>query len=79
MNIDLSSLINLLDSLESAKIYYTLRHTQENAISVDVTVPGERWEIDYYNDGSIEIEIFKSNGLIHDRNKLNELFTKFSD
>jgi hypothetical protein len=29
-----------------------------------VTVPGERWEVEFFADGSIEVERFISNGEI---------------
>jgi len=27
-----------------------------------VTVPGERWEIDFLEDGDVDIEVFRSTG-----------------
>jgi hypothetical protein len=46
---------------------------------LDVTVPGERWEIDLLRDGSIEIEVCKSDGTIHGEPRLEELFRRFSN
>jgi len=52
-------------------------------LSVDntdlITVPGQHWEVEFFEDGSIEIEVFESDGEIYDEKKLNELFDKFSD
>jgi hypothetical protein len=44
-----------------------------------VTVPGERWEIEYLEDGTIEIEIFRSDGELKGPEALNDLFSRFSD
>ena len=73
------NLYSLLDHLREAKINYRVRNDREGAVSVDVAVPGERWEIDVLSDGSIEIEVFKSNGTIQDDAALRELFARFSD
>jgi len=74
-----SRLLLLLDRLKEAGIHHEVRDDRDGAVSVDITVPGERWEIDILEDGSAEIEVFKSDGTIHGESKLRELFTKFSD
>ena len=79
MKTDTESLCRLLDRLRAAKIHYTIRHDREGAVSIDVAVPGQRWEIDVLADGVVEIEIFKSDGTIFDETKLTELFERFSD
>jgi hypothetical protein len=70
----LSALTKFLDRLDEADMHYTLTSERENAIMVGVTVPGQRWEIEFDSDGEIEVEIFKSNGEIHDEEMLEELF-----
>lgn len=72
-------LSRLLCRLKEARIYHQLRDTRENAVSVDVAVPGERWEIDVLEDGTVEVEVFKSDGTIHDESKLSELLQVFAD
>jgi hypothetical protein len=74
-----TDLYALLDRLRAAKIQYRIRNDREGAVSVDVAVPGERWEIDLLGDGTVEVEIFKSDGTIHGTKKLAELFQRFSD
>jgi len=44
-----------------------------------VVVPGERWEIELFGNGNVEIERFVSNGKIYGEEVINELFSKFSD
>ncbi|MBI4602044.1 MAG: hypothetical protein HY721_08790 [Planctomycetes bacterium] len=74
-----TSLYELLDRLRQAKIHYRIRDDRERAVSIDIAVPGERWEIDLLADGSLEVEVFKSDGSIHGKAKLGELFRRFSD
>ena len=78
----LRALLALLGRLEKAKIAYTLRHSRDDAIMLQVAVPGQRWEIelvDYGNEFQWEIERFVSDGQIEDETALNDLFAHFSD
>ncbi len=69
--------------LQDAKISYSLGHYTYSAIMVTIVVPGERWEVEFQEDGEIDIEIFKSNGHIHTGKEIPEildnLFRKHSD
>ena len=69
----------MLNRLDQAKIYYNLAHHQEDAITIEVAVPGQRWEFDCYSNGTIEVEIFKSDGSIRDESAIDELFRDLSD
>ena len=71
-------LITFLETLEERGIYYKLDKIRDS-ILVEVTVPGQRWEIEFMNDGSIEIEKFLSDGTIFDGDELEVLFRYFSD
>ena len=73
------TITTLLADLRRAKINYRLRDSREEAIGVDVAVPGERWEIDLLPDGSVEVEVFRSDGTLHDEAKLEELLARFAD
>jgi hypothetical protein len=73
------NLLNFLARLKTAKIYYRLSDHTEGAIMVEVAVPGERWEIEFHDDGQIGIEVFASAGVIRDRAHLEDLFKRFSD
>ncbi len=68
-----------LKKLDSANIHYALNRFRDGFIAVEITVPGERWEVEFSENGTVEIEIFKSNGKIHSEEILEELFTRFSD
>lgn len=69
----------LLTRLQRASIHHAVRHDREGAVSIDVAAPGERWEIDVLEDGSVEIEVFKSDGTIFGEPKLKDLFARFTD
>ena len=72
-------LLSFLRQLGEAKIAYRLRHSRDDAIMVEINVPGERWEVEFLEEGEIEVERFQSNGEILDESLLRELFAKYSD
>jgi hypothetical protein len=75
----LKDVLDLLKRLDEAKIHYRVAHNQEDAITVEVAVPGQRWEIDCYGNGATEVEIFRSDGSIKDGSAIEQLFRDFSD
>jgi hypothetical protein len=72
-------LLALLERLKQAGIYHEVASYREGALSIVVRVPGQYWEIDFLDDGTIDVERFVSNGHIDDESALDELFAKFSD
>jgi hypothetical protein len=68
-----------LGQLEQRGIGYTLAHHRDEAIMVSVAVPGERWEIEFLGDGSVEVERFTSQGEIYGEEALSELFTRYAE
>jgi hypothetical protein len=72
-------LLAFLEKLDQQRISYTLAHNREDALSVLVAVPGERWEIDFKSDGSVDLEKFISTGEIYDAEGLHELFDRYAD
>lgn len=72
-------LLALLERLDEAKIPYTLSHSRDDAVMVCAFAPGEYWEIEYMEDGGVDIERYRSNGHIDDESALEELFAQFSD
>jgi L-fucose isomerase-like protein len=57
----LGKLLRFLERLEAHHFHYTLGHFRES-INVLVTVPGERWEVEFLEDGTVEVEVFGSSG-----------------
>ncbi len=72
----LSKLTEFLDRLDDADIHYTISSTKEGTISIGLTVPGEYWEVDFMQDGDVEVEVFESTGDIRDFTATDELFKK---
>lgn len=77
---EIKELINFLNKLEEKKIYYKLDKIRDESILVEIAVPGQRWEVEFMNDSSIEIEKFISDdGDLYDEKELEVLFRNFSD
>jgi hypothetical protein len=68
-----------LNKLAAHNIFYNLNKVREEAIMVDIAVPGLRWEIEFMEDGTVEIEKFISDGGYYDVKELEVLFRDFSD
>jgi len=71
--------LEFVGRLREAKIWFRLEANRYDGITVTVAVPGEIWEIDFLDDGTVDVEIFKSDGMIFGREKIEELFARFSD
>jgi hypothetical protein len=72
-------LLSFLNELRAGKIHYRLDQYRDDAIMVGVAVPGERWEIEFLDDGTVEAEVFRSDGAILDSSSLDELLRRHSD
>ena len=75
----LSKLTGFLDRLDKASIHYTLASVREGAVSVGVSVPGERWEVEFMDDGDVDVEIFKSDGETFEFSEVEELFERHAE
>ncbi len=79
MKYSMNRLTAFLAQLDAERIDYTLAHQREDALLVAVAVPGERWEVEFFVDGSVEVERFVSNGEIYDEEVLQELFDRYAE
>lgn len=79
MNDNLNNVLTFLNKLEEGKLYFTLCRSRPEAIMVKVEVPGEYWEVEFFPDGNVEVERFKSNGEIFGVEALQELFSKYAE
>jgi hypothetical protein len=48
----------LLSSLDERRLFYTLGRHRADTILISITVPGERIEIDAFDDGYMEMSCF---------------------
>jgi hypothetical protein len=72
-------LMAVLDKLDELRIMYTLTRVREDSVMIQAPTPGERWEIEIMGDGSVEIEVFRSDGRMFDEGKLRELLDCYSE
>lgn len=75
----MNKLTAFLAQLDAKRIGYSLAHSREDALLVAVAVPGERWEIEFLVDRSVEVERFVSDGEIYDEAMLIELFDRYGE
>ncbi len=69
-------LLTFVRRLEAARIHHRISYHIDDAISVEVYVPGEHWEVDFFADGEVYVERFRSDGHIDDESAIAELFAK---
>ena len=77
--VGIKGMLYLLNKLEAQQIYYKLDKVRAEAIMVEVAVPGQRWEIEFMDDGTVEIEKYISDRNYYDAKELETLFSEFSD
>ncbi|OIJ20144.1 hypothetical protein BKP45_10180 [Anaerobacillus alkalidiazotrophicus] len=75
----LKEFIAFLNKLEGNSIFYKLNKVRNEAIMVEVTVPGQRCEIEFLEDGTVDIEKFIRDKDMYGVNELETLFKEFSD
>ena len=75
----MEKLFAFLARLEAHKIHFVLKRIRDESILIDIAVPGQRWEVEFMEDGTIEVEVFKSPGVIEGDEALERLFKEFGD
>jgi hypothetical protein len=71
-------LLDFIDQLKTNAIHYSLSSPTPRAIMIEVVVPGERWEIEFHEDGEVEIEVFRSLG-VQKQEQLADLVRRFGE
>jgi hypothetical protein len=72
-----TKLTTFLCDLERQKIDYGLAHHRDEAMMVMVALPSQRWEIEFFDNGSVEVERFVSAGSIEDEEVFAQLFAAY--
>jgi hypothetical protein len=54
-----STLFNTLRALEQARLHFYIERTRPDTVRLNVTLVGERIEIDVFEDGHLEISRFR--------------------
>jgi hypothetical protein len=75
----MTPLLDFLDRLWAASIYFTLSAPTPRAVLVSVVVPGERWEIEFRENGDVGVEVFVSRAGAEPGHTIEELFRRFGD
>ena len=74
----MKKLLCFLEELDKRKIYYRINKIRES-ILIEVAVPGQRWEVEFFEDDHVEIEKFISNGVLYGQEEIEVLFREFTD
>ncbi|MBN1673607.1 MAG: hypothetical protein JXR37_21350 [Kiritimatiellae bacterium] len=75
----MQKLLDFLTKLADSNLQYSLECNRGEAIMVLIAVPGERWEVEFFADGNVEVEVFKTHGGVKGESELDRLFKEFSD
>ena len=68
-------LLDLLNRLDAAHVYYKLDHTRPDSVMIDISLPGWRWEVEFMSDGSLDIERYQSTeGVVNDAALIEQIF-----
>jgi len=57
------ALLQFCAGLEQRRASYRLSVERPEAVRVLIAVPGERWEVDFFADGMVEVERFVGQGV----------------
>ncbi len=68
-------LLDFLDRLEKAKVWYRLEHLRDS-VMILLSIPGEHWEVEFFEDGHVEIERFIGQGVGGDESDLERMLTE---
>ncbi len=72
----LSKVTKFLDRLDAADLHYTLSSVREGALTVGITTGDEHWQVEFLDDGDVEVELFRSEGEVQGFAAANALFEK---
>lgn len=75
----MSELLKFLGQLEQAGVHYTLEHNRGEAIMVLVAIPGERWEVEFFESGEVEVEVFRSEGVEAGEESMERLLKRVTE
>jgi hypothetical protein len=57
-------LLAFLRRLEDASIHYSLASYRDSVMVLVTASPNERWEVEFFADGTAEVERFASDGAV---------------
>ncbi len=77
----LEKLFAMLNQLHHVKknIFMAMHREDDCPVMVKVEVSGQYWEVEIFESGEVQIEVFVSDGKIYDQGILPELIKEFAD
>ncbi len=73
----MKQMFDFLDRLKESRIPFRLDISRARMILVDITLPGQRWEVEFAEDGDIDVEVFESQG-VESEERLEDLFREYA-
>ena len=73
------SFFDLCAELDRRHVRYDIDSVRDHALLVRVAVPGERWELEVFDNGNIELERFVSQGVESDHDASSKLLAYFDE
>jgi hypothetical protein len=71
-------LLTFLSDLQARRIAFSLGSERAEAVMVTLALPGERWEVEFLADGSVDVERFVSTGELGGDEALQELLAAYT-
>ncbi len=76
----MQKLLDFLSELSNRNIFFKLDQIRPDSVMVEIAVPGERWEVEFFADEHVEVETFLANPIgIEGEEAIKRLFDNFSD
>ena len=69
----------LSERLTSRGIYNEIRTFRTDGVTVLAHVPGEYWEIDLLEDGTTDVEVFRTTGEVEDEFSIERLISEHGE
>jgi|1186.fasta_scaffold1293986_2 hypothetical protein len=61
------------ERLEAKGVWHEIRTHRYDAVTILAHVPGQYWEIDFLEDGSVDVEVFRSTQTLEDESAIERL------
>jgi hypothetical protein len=75
----LTRLYALSERLTGRGIYNEIKAFREDGMTVVAHVPGEYWEIDLLEDGTTNVEVFRTTGEMGDESAIERLISEYGE
>ncbi|MHB8644705.1 MAG: hypothetical protein ACYDAR_02820 [Thermomicrobiales bacterium] len=76
----LQNLLDFLQRLDEQHLSFQLKYARFDTIMILIHVPGEYWEVEFFADGHVEVEIYHTvGGVLGGEELLERLFAENTD